>query len=187
MLNNNSLVKDTEKRIFGKSSELPIPLKKEQEKIIEKLREYCWQSQDAKKAKKYNLTPCVGLAGCQMDFFYKVFCILIKEENDTFLEKIIVNPEVYSYSYQKTYITTGEGCLSVDVSYEGVVPRHQKIKIRGYDYLEKKYFDAEWSGLISIVAQHEFDHLNGMLYYQRSVSSDKIDPEWIPLGDVKNE
>ena len=28
MLNNNSLVKDTEKRIFGKSSELPIPLKK---------------------------------------------------------------------------------------------------------------------------------------------------------------
>ena len=28
--------------------------------------------------------------------------------------------------------------------------------------------------MISIVAQHEFDHLNGILYYQRSVSSDKI-------------
>ena len=64
------------------------------------------------------------------------------------------------------YVEEGEGCLSVNRPVEGIVPRTARISVEFYDIdgkLQKKRFREE----LSIVFQHELDHLNGILFVDR--------------------
>ena len=58
-----------------------------------------------------------------------------------------------------------EGCLSVP-GLRGVVPRHARIRYRGFD-LEGKPIEREAEGFHARVVQHECDHLIGRLYPTR--------------------
>lgn len=58
-----------------------------------------------------------------------------------------------------------EGCLSVP-GMRGVVPRHARIRYRGFD-LEGRPIDREAEGFHARVVQHECDHLVGKLYPMR--------------------
>ncbi|MBL8671232.1 MAG: peptide deformylase [Alphaproteobacteria bacterium] len=58
-----------------------------------------------------------------------------------------------------------EGCLSVP-GLRGVVPRWRRIRYRGLD-LNGTSVDRVASGFHARVAQHEIDHLDGILYPQR--------------------
>ena len=58
-----------------------------------------------------------------------------------------------------------EGCLSIP-GMSGLVRRYKKIKFSALD-LNGKSISAEVEGLHARVIQHEFDHLNGILYTSR--------------------
>ena len=58
-----------------------------------------------------------------------------------------------------------EGCLSLP-GMSGLVRRYKKIKYSGLD-LNGKNISDEVEGLHARVIQHEFDHLNGVLYTSR--------------------
>jgi peptide deformylase len=58
-----------------------------------------------------------------------------------------------------------EGCLSVP-GLRGVVPRHARIRYRGFDP-QGQPIDREAEGFHARVVQHECDHLIGMLYPMR--------------------
>ena len=58
-----------------------------------------------------------------------------------------------------------EGCLSVP-GMRGVVPRHARIRYRGFD-LEGRPIEREADGFHARVVQHECDHLEGRLYLDR--------------------
>ena len=58
-----------------------------------------------------------------------------------------------------------EGCLSIP-GMTGLVRRFLKIKVSGYD-LKGDFITTEVEGLHSRVIQHEFDHLNGILFINR--------------------
>jgi len=58
-----------------------------------------------------------------------------------------------------------EGCLSVP-GMRGVVPRWARISYEGFD-VEGNPVCAEATGFHSRVVQHEYDHLNGILYPMR--------------------
>lgn len=58
-----------------------------------------------------------------------------------------------------------EGCLSVG-SLRGKVPRYKYIGYRGYD-VEGNLIEREVSDLHARVLQHEFDHLEGVLFLDR--------------------
>ncbi len=63
-------------------------------------------------------------------------------------------------------ITEGwEGCLSVP-GLRGVVPRHERIRYRGFD-IDGAPIDREAEGFHARVVQHECDHLIGRLYPTR--------------------
>ena len=85
----------------------------------------------------------------------------------------MINPEVLSTSLRKCCLKYGEGCLSVAEDKEGYVPRYYKIKIKAFDALQGKEVIVTQTGYPAIILQHEFDHLNGILYYDHI---DKIDP-----------
>jgi peptide deformylase len=58
-----------------------------------------------------------------------------------------------------------EGCLSVP-GMRGIVPRHAKLRYRGFDQYGKPV-DRTVSGFHARVVQHETDHLLGILYPMR--------------------
>ena len=72
----------------------------------------------------------------------------------------------------------GEGCLSVDREVEGFVPRYRRITVEGYNVKGEKV-KLRLRDYISIVFQHEIDHLNGQLF------TDRIDKNQ-PLAPIAN-
>ncbi len=76
----------------------------------------------------------------------------------------IFNPEIIKFSKEK--IVMEEGCLSVPGIY-GEVERPEKITLVGYDKNAKKIKIKAW-GLLARVFQHEADHLNGILFIDRT-------------------
>ena len=58
-----------------------------------------------------------------------------------------------------------EGCLSIP-GLRAVVPRHRRIRYRGVD-VEGEPVAAEVGGFHAVVVQHEYDHLDGILYPMR--------------------
>ncbi len=60
---------------------------------------------------------------------------------------------------------TWEGCYSIP-EMMGLVPRFQHIKYSGY-LPDGTYITREATGFHAFIVQHEYDHLNGILYPMR--------------------
>jgi len=109
-----------------------------------------------------------GLAAPQIGASLRVMIFGIAEnsrypEAETIEETILINPEfdILDESTEEGW----EGCLSVP-GLRGLVPRYQKIRYRGYDKMGK-LVEKEVENFHARVFQHEYDHLNGVLYPQR--------------------
>lgn len=74
----------------------------------------------------------------------------------------IVNPEIV---YQDYLIDSSEGCLSFPGQRE-TVKRFNRIKFKALNQ-ENQSFSLAGDGMLSILIQHEIDHLNGILFIDR--------------------
>ena len=104
----------------------------------------------------------VGLAAPQIAEGYR--CIVIDTSPRQEGQKLIhlVNPEIVRKDGTTTYT---EGCLSIPGEAEEV-ERAAKVWVRALDYSGKPY-ELECDGLLAIAVQHEYDHLDGILYPMR--------------------
>jgi len=121
----------------------------------------------------------IGLAANQVGILKRFFIVDIDQEikyddDENIIEHkagnllVYINPNV---SFFGEIISSEEGCLSVPGVYE-CVQRYSKVKIEYYDInFAKKEETAE--GLLAIVIQHEFDHLEGKLFIDRLSSIKK--------------
>jgi peptide deformylase len=75
----------------------------------------------------------------------------------------LINPVIEPIGHERAY--GWEGCLSVP-GLRGVVPRYLRVRYRGLD-LDGNAIKREVAGFHARVVQHEFDHLDGILYPQR--------------------
>lgn len=119
----------------------------------------------------------VGLAAPQIGVNLRVFVMedtvegmsdetkedLQKKKRQPFLAKAIINPEITAIGDASAAFF--EGCLSVQ-GYRALVRRHLRIRLRGVAP-DGKEIDVELSGWPARIAQHEIDHLNGVLYTDR--------------------
>lgn len=76
---------------------------------------------------------------------------------------VMINPEFSIVD--KTQEKDWEGCLSIP-SIRAKVPRYNQIKIT-YTNLEGSEESADLNGFIARVFQHEYDHLQGLVYLDR--------------------
>ena len=76
---------------------------------------------------------------------------------------VLINPVFKPLSAEM--VDGWEGCLSVP-GLRGLVPRYSKIEYSGYD-LEGNLITRLAEGFHARAVQHEFDHLEGILYPQR--------------------
>lgn len=154
------------------AEELTFPLSEEERKLSEDLLAYLINGHDDELVERYGLRPGIGLAAPQVNENKRIFALHITEMKGDPITFIAINPKIISHSVEKTYLSTGEGCLSVDRDVEGYVPRHARISIKAFD-INGNEFKKRLRGLAAIAFQHELDHLNGIMFYDHI---DKQDP-----------
>jgi peptide deformylase len=76
----------------------------------------------------------------------------------------LINPEILSKS-KETFISEKEGCLSV-VDYRADVRRHASVTVRAMN-LDGEPIEFDAQGIMSVIMQHEIDHLDGILFIDR--------------------
>jgi peptide deformylase len=148
------------------AKEVKIPLTAEDQQTMLKMIEFLKNSQDSETAQKYNLRPGIGIAAPQIGVSKRMFAVHCEDESGKLLSMGVFNPVITTESEEIIYIPGGEGCLSVDRDVPGIVPRKDKVKVKGYD-LDSNEFEIVLEGFLSIVFQHELDHLDGILFYDR--------------------
>lgn len=167
------IVKDTKKSLREPCSKVEFPLSKEDLVCIDMMISYI-DASFFNKSKKYNIRPGIGIAAPQIGYNKQMSYIRLIDIEDKEYKFLMINPEIVEKSYNMSYLEYGEGCLSVDEDKLGLVPRHEKIKVRFYDYFEQKIIEREFTNLIGICFQHEIDHLHSKLYYDRINPFDKF-------------
>jgi peptide deformylase len=75
----------------------------------------------------------------------------------------IINPEITTIGSET--VEDWEGCLSIP-DIRGRVPRAREIRLRGFDR-EGARLDMTLRDFAARVAQHETDHLDGVLFFDR--------------------
>ena len=169
MLKNKDILDEKDKRLHKISKEVTFPLDEEAKKTINLIIEYLTNSQIEKLAKKYDLRPGMGMAAIQLGIDKRYFVVVHEQEKkETFKNYIIINPKIVSTSEEMIYVEEGEGCLSVNRDVEGIVPRHARVTLEGYD-MEGNKIKLRGREELAVAFQHELDHLNGILF------TDKID------------
>lgn len=164
-------------RILRKRSvDVQTPLSQEDKDALINMMEYVLKSQVQFTAEAYGLRPAVGLSAPQIGINRRLFCMSTTDENNEKLHQYAVaNPKIISFSEEKTYLGSGEGCLSVEESKNGLVPRSKRIKARVHlldlDTGEESEVLLKLSGYPAIVFQHEYDHLQGILFIDRIVEA----------------
>lgn len=170
------IVLDSDPLLRAENVEVEVPLNKEDQEIIDNMYKYVKDSIDEEKQEKYGLKPAVGLAAPQVGYNKRMFIVRLEtlEDDDIIVEEYaLVNPKIVSHSEQMSYVSSGEGCLSVEDVHEGHVYRSARITIEAYDALTKQNVTIRARGFLAIALQHEYDHLDGILFYDRI---DKKDP-----------
>ncbi|MBS4198801.1 peptide deformylase [Bacillus sp. FJAT-49732] len=165
------------------AKEVPLPLTQEDIDILNKMQEYLKNSQDPEISEKYGLRAGVGLAAPQINVLKRMFAVRLEDDNGKKYHYSLVNPKIISHSVEKSYLTSGEGCLSVDRPVVGYVLRHARITIKGYD-INGNEIKLRLKDLPAIVFQHELDHLNGVMFYDHI---DENNPFSVPEGAIPIE
>ena len=157
------------------AEDVTFPLSDQEIILGEKMMQFLHHSQDPVMAEKLGLRGGVGLAAPQLDISKRIIAVLVPNPEDAdgnppkeaySLQEVMYNPKVVAHSVQDAALGDGEGCLSVDRNVPGYVVRHARVTVEYFTKDgEKKRIKLK--GYNSIVVQHEIDHTNGIMFYDR--------------------
>jgi peptide deformylase len=101
----------------------------------------------------------IGLAGPQVGLLQRIFVVQVDGESP----RVFINPTIIGTSPE--IVQYEEGCLSIPGLYADVT-RPEKVTIQAWNERGRPFtLDAE--GLLARVIQHEYDHLEGVLFIDR--------------------
>jgi len=143
--------------LLRQKSEKVHKLNKEILDLISELKETATQKEGTKG---------VGLSAIQIGIQKAVF-IAWSSNSRKFLD--FINPEIISRSKRMILgvprANKLEGCLSIPGVW-GLVKRHQVVKIR-YQTPKGQIVVRKFKGFLGVIVQHEYDHLQGILFTDR--------------------
>lgn len=161
-----NILDEKDKRLRNISKEIEFPITKEDKILIQRMIDELTYSQIEEYEKKYNLRPGMGLAYPQLGINKRVIVIVHEVEDGIFDNYVVLNPKIVSHSEEMIAAEVGEGCLSVNRDVDGHVPRYARVTVEGYDEDGNK-IRVRAREELSIAFQHEIDHLDGIIFYDR--------------------
>lgn len=102
--------------------------------------------------------PGVGLAAIQVNKPLRLMVIDVAPYEKP-EPRVFINPEIMGGEGE---IDWEEGCLSVP-GFTSEVQRKERVRVRAQG-VDGEHFELETDGLLAVAVQHEFDHLNGVLF-----------------------
>ena len=120
--------------------------------------------------------PGIGLAAPQVGILRRIFVMDCSDDKEVPEPLVLINPEIVWESEQKTKYE--EGCLSIP-DFFAELERSAEVRIKCTDENGEKK-EHHFVGLWAICAQHEIDHLNGVLFLdylrpmRRSIITSKL-------------
>ncbi|HZR24139.1 MAG TPA: peptide deformylase [Vicinamibacterales bacterium] len=116
----------------------------------------------------------VGLAAPQIHESLRIFvAALDTDEEETAKDPepvVLINPDITPVGSE--IVEDWEGCLSIP-DIRGKVPRSREIRVRAYDRRGDR-LDLRAHDFSARVIQHEADHLDGILFFDRMESFDTL-------------
>lgn len=117
----------------------------------------------------------VGIAAPQVAESYRLFIVAsrpnLRYPNAPTMEPTaMINPQILAHSTQ--VVKGWEGCLSIP-EIRGYVPRYEAIEIE-YTDRNGKLQKQELTDFVARIFQHEYDHLNGIVFLDRLESTHDI-------------
>lgn len=160
------IIDEKDKRLRQVSKEATFPLSQKEKDLINQMIQHLTYSQIEKYEKMYDLRPGTGLAFPQLGILKRIIVIVDEYSEGKFDNYVVINPEIVSNSNEMIAADLGEGCLSVNREVEGHVPRYARVTVEGFD-MDGNRIRIRAREELSIAFQHEIDHLNGILFYDR--------------------
>lgn len=140
-----------------RSKSVGFPLSSANKELIKDLKRIC-------KAK-----DGVGIASSQVGVNKRIFIVWSKPNERypkaPYMEKplVVINPTILSKS--KSTMLDWEGCLSVP-GIRAKVPRYKSIEVEFQNEKGEKV-KQKFSDFLARIFQHEFDHIEGVLFLDR--------------------
>lgn len=114
----------------------------------------------------------IGLAANQVGLPLRLFVANLSAEAGKGEEQVFINPVL---AKPKGNEEGEEGCLSFPELW-GPVVRSKQVTVNAYS-LRGEEIKANLSGMLARVVQHEYDHLDGVLFVDRMSSTAKVQVE----------
>lgn len=113
--------------------------------------------------------PGVGLAAPQVGIGKRIFVWMYEDQDEAPHRGVAINPELWISPPEPGLPDEDEveGCLSFPGE-RFALRRSERALLRAQD-IDGNPFEVETSGWFARIMQHEFDHLNGLLYVDRLV------------------
>lgn len=111
-----------------------------------------------KMKKIMNSRNGVGLASPQVGLDWQLFLTQEFEKDTT---RVFINPIITAFSEEKEM--REEGCLSIPEVY-ATVPRSLEVDVHYFNEKGKE-IKATFNGFLARIIQHEYDHLQGVLFF----------------------
>lgn len=110
----------------------------------------------------------VGIAAPQVSESYRLFIVASRPNprypNAPLMEPTaMINPQIIAHSSE--LVKGWEGCLSIP-GMRGLVPRYQAIEVE-YTTRDGKRHRQELRDFVARIFQHEYDHLDGIVFLER--------------------
>lgn len=106
--------------------------------------------------------PGIGLAAPQVGVALQLFVVDVTSGRDSDALRTFINPEIVTAT---GWGREDEGCLSVP-GVSAPTPRAERVLLRGTNRAGD-VVEAEEEGLLARALQHEIDHLQGLLFFDR--------------------
>lgn len=114
----------------------------------------------------------VGLAAPQIGESYRIFVIDVSSNDEPLNPLVFINPKII----KKSGVTVShEGCLSFPDAYTDV-RRYANVMVKALNRKGQPFaLEAKDGSLLARAIQHEFDHLDGILFIDHSINRFETD------------
>ena len=106
--------------------------------------------------------PGIGLAAIQVGWDKSLLIYDVTPRDESRSLNVLINPKIITREGE--IVSENEGCLSIP-DFRSDVKRAASITVEGHDR-DGNHLKIDAEGILSIVLQHEIDHLSGTLFIE---------------------